>query len=66
MAEQLQYKYQLDLDGHGGTFRLKFLMLSGSLVFKVDSPLYQHWMADLVPWASWPACSSAAWCDACD
>ena len=52
MERQFHYKYQLDIDGHGGTFRLKHLMLSGSLVFKVDSPLFQPWMLALVPWVS--------------
>lgn len=49
-ADQLAYKYQLDLDGHGGTFRFKHLLLTGSLVFKVDSPMNQFWMPQLIPW----------------
>ena len=55
--EQLQYKYTLDIDGHGGTWRLKHLFLSGSLVFKVDSPINQFWMPHLEPWVS---CRGAA------
>ena len=52
LDQQLAYKYQLDIDGYAGSFRLKHLMLSGSLVFKVDSPFTQHWMLALVPWVS--------------
>ena len=48
--DQVEYKYQLDLDGHGTTFRVKHLLQSGSLVFKVDSPLAQNWMSELRPW----------------
>ncbi|KAI3432635.1 hypothetical protein D9Q98_004181 [Chlorella vulgaris] len=48
--QQFEYKYQLDIDGHGGTFRLKHLLISGSLVFKVDSPINQFWMPHLRPW----------------
>lgn len=50
--QQFEYKYQFDIDGHGGTFRLKHLMISGSLVFKVDSPINQFWMPHLRPWVS--------------
>ena len=60
--EQLQYKYTLDIDGHGGTWRLKHLFLSGSLVFKVDSPINQFWMVHLEPWVR---CRAAVGCLQC-
>ncbi|EFN51444.1 hypothetical protein CHLNCDRAFT_33034 [Chlorella variabilis] len=48
--EQLQYKYILDADGLGSVFRSKHLLISGSLVFKIDTPIAQFWATEIRPW----------------
>lgn len=45
-----QYRYVLNMDGFGASSRLRTQMLSGSLIFKVDSPLMSHYMEGLKPW----------------
>jgi hypothetical protein len=50
MDRQQQFKYTLDMDGGGSTFRLKNLFLGGFLVFKVDSDTSQFWFDSLEPY----------------
>lgn len=50
LMEVCNYKYMLDVDGYGSTFRLKTLLHCGSLLFKVDSLSSQFFYDDLVPW----------------
>jgi len=49
MEQQQKYKYTLEMDGGGTTFRLKNLLLGGFLVFKVDSDTTQFWSDSLQP-----------------
>jgi len=51
IEEQMKYKYILDLDGASSTFRMKNLLLSGSVVLKVESPEHprQFFFQDLQP-----------------
>lgn len=44
------YKYWLDVDGWGATFRLKNYLHGEAVVFKVESEYYQHFHASLQPW----------------
>jgi len=44
------YKYQMNIDGTVAAYRLPFLLAGGALVFKVDSPYYEHFYHSLVPW----------------
>ena len=44
------FKYWLDIDGHGATFRFKNYLHGDSVVFKVESEYYQYFHADLRPW----------------
>ncbi len=37
MEDMYKHKYVLDMDGIGATFRHRFLLLSGSLLFKIES-----------------------------
>ena len=44
------YKYQMNLDGTVAAYRLPFLLAGGALVFKADSPYYEHFYPSLTPW----------------
>lgn len=44
------YKYQLNLDGTVAAYRFPFLLVGDSVVFKQDSPYYEHFYSDLTPW----------------
>lgn len=48
--QQLGYRYVLDMDGAGSTFRVKNALLSGSLLFRVESGASQFFFPDLVPY----------------
>eukprot|EP00906_Rhabdomonas_costata_P014113 RCo020265 len=45
----LQHKYVLDIDGWGTTFRMKNLLLSNSLLVKVEDDLWQFFTGELLP-----------------
>jgi hypothetical protein len=47
--ELLQYKYQLGMDGTVAAYRFPYLLAGGSLVFKQDSPYYEHFYKQLKP-----------------
>ena len=46
----LQNKYLIDCDGAGASFRYKNLLLSHSLVFKVQEDMYQFYDDEFLPW----------------
>lgn len=46
-GEIIRYKYLLDIEGHGPTFRLKNLLLSNSVVFKLQEEGMQWFYPDL-------------------
>lgn len=41
-STKFQYKYQLNIDGTVAAYRLPYLLAGNSLVFKQDSPFYEH------------------------
>ncbi|XP_067934132.1 protein O-glucosyltransferase 3-like isoform X2 [Watersipora subatra] len=45
-----KYKYQLNIDGTVAAYRFPYLMVANSLVFKQDSPYYEHFYRELQPW----------------
>eukprot|EP00854_Cymbomonas_tetramitiformis_P028136 gene28136-34827_t len=45
-----KYKYWLDVDGHGATFRFKNYLFGGAVIFKVESEYYQHFHNVFRPW----------------
>lgn len=45
----LQYKYQINIDGTVAAYRLPYLLAGDSVVFKQDSPFYEHFYRDLLP-----------------
>ncbi|KAK6632466.1 Protein O-glucosyltransferase 2 [Polyplax serrata] len=45
-----QYKYQINLDGTVAAYRLPFLLAGDSVVLKQDSPYYEHFYKELVPY----------------
>lgn len=45
-----QYKYQLNVDSHGPDNRLFNQFMSGSLVFKLESPFKTFETLDMKPW----------------
>jgi hypothetical protein len=50
LAEQQKiFKYILDVDGGGSTWRFKSLLSGGWTIFKIDSPNEQFWFSELVP-----------------
>lgn len=49
-SAQKHYKYLIEVDGNGADFRLKNMMLSGSVVFKVTSEMSEFWSDGLQPW----------------
>ncbi|XP_059382901.1 protein O-glucosyltransferase 3 [Carassius carassius] len=42
-----KYKYQVNVDGTVAAYRFPYLMLGNSLVFKQDSPYYEHFYTHL-------------------
>uniref|UniRef100_A0A8D8V931 KDEL motif-containing protein 1 n=1 Tax=Cacopsylla melanoneura TaxID=428564 RepID=A0A8D8V931_9HEMI len=48
--EFFDYKYQLNLDGTVAAYRFPYLLAGDSLVFKQDSPYYEHFYTQLQPW----------------
>ena len=49
-ADFARFKYWLDVDGHGASFRLKNYLTGDSVIFKVESEYYQHFHTALQPW----------------
>jgi len=47
--QQKLWKFILDVEGGGSTWRLKSLLSGGWTIFKVDSPYEQFWYSELVP-----------------
>uniref|UniRef100_A0A6J0UDJ2 Protein O-glucosyltransferase 3 n=1 Tax=Pogona vitticeps TaxID=103695 RepID=A0A6J0UDJ2_9SAUR len=45
-----KYKYQVSIDGTVAAYRFPYLLLGDSLVIKQDSPYYEHFYMDLLPW----------------
>mmetsp|Transcript_37922 Transcript_37922/g.60813 ORF Transcript_37922/g.60813 Transcript_37922/m.60813 type:complete len:499 (-) Transcript_37922:361-1857(-) len=45
-----RYKYWLDIDGHGASFRYKNYLFGDAVIFKVESEYYQHFHRALQPW----------------
>lgn len=43
------YKYQLNLDGTVAAYRLPYLLAGDAVVFKQDSPYYEHYYRELEP-----------------
>ncbi|CAG7669073.1 unnamed protein product [Allacma fusca] len=44
------YKYQLNIDGTVAAYRFPFLLAGDSVVFKTESPYFEHFYKDLKPW----------------
>jgi len=49
IEQQMGHRYVLDMDGAASTFRLKNLLLTGSVVFRVQSGAEQFFFRDLQP-----------------
>lgn len=47
---QLQYKYQINIDGTVAAYRLPYLLAGDSVVLKQDSGYYEHFYNELRPW----------------
>ncbi|XP_013409314.1 KDEL motif-containing protein 1 [Lingula anatina] len=45
-----KWKYQLNIDGTVAAYRFPYLLAGGSLVFKQDSPYYEHFYKQLEPY----------------
>lgn len=45
----VQYKYQLNIDGTVAAYRFPYLLASDSVVFKQNSPFYEHFYKQLKP-----------------
>lgn len=48
--DHANYMYLLDIEGRGYSGRLKFLMLTGSVVFVMDRPHVEYWHNEFQPW----------------
>lgn len=46
----LQYKYQINIDGTVAAYRFPYLLSGGGLVLKQDSSYYEHFYKQLKPW----------------
>lgn len=46
---QFQHKYQINIDGTVAAYRFPYLLAGNSLVFKQESPFYEHFYKQLVP-----------------
>lgn len=44
-----QYKYQINIDGTVAAYRFPYLLAGNSLVFKQESPFYEHFYKQLEP-----------------
>lgn len=44
-----QYKYQINIDGTVAAYRFPYLLIGDSLVFKQESPYYEHFYHQLEP-----------------
>jgi hypothetical protein len=52
--ELFSYKYLLDIDGNASTFeRCRLLLLSNSVLLKIESPFEQWYYKVLVPWKNY-------------
>lgn len=49
ITDFLQYKYQISLDGTVAAYRLPYLLTGDALIFKQDSPYFEHFYSDLLP-----------------
>lgn len=45
----VQYKYQLNIDGTVAAYRFPYLLSGDSVVFKQNSPFYEHFYKQLKP-----------------
>nr|XP_006811770.1 PREDICTED: KDEL motif-containing protein 1-like [Saccoglossus kowalevskii] len=45
-----KFKYQINLDGTVAAYRFPYLLISDAVVFKHESPYYEHYYGDLQPW----------------
>ncbi|KAL9976452.1 hypothetical protein ACROYT_G013755 [Oculina patagonica] len=45
-----KWKYQINIDGTVAAYRLPYLLAGDSVVFKQQSPYYEHFYGDLQPW----------------
>lgn len=45
-----QYKYQINVDGTVAAYRFPYLLAGGGLVFKQQSPYYEHFYSGLKEW----------------
>lgn len=50
MKNDFQYKYLVNVDGFVAAYRLAHLLMGNSLVFKQESPYYEHYYKALKPW----------------
>ncbi len=52
LEEHAEYKYLLDIEGTGWSARLKFLLMTGSVVFIVERPSnkLEYWHNMFIPW----------------
>lgn len=57
------YKYWLDVDGHGATFRYKNYLHGDSVIFKVESEYYQYFHPELKPWVHFIPVNKADFAD---
>ncbi|KAF9406309.1 hypothetical protein HW555_013264, partial [Spodoptera exigua] len=44
------FKYQINVDGTVAAYRMPYLLAGGGLVLKQQSPYYEHFYPQLVPW----------------
>lgn len=44
------YKYQINIDGTVAAYRMPYLLAGGGMVFKQDSPYYEHFYSQLRAW----------------
>lgn len=44
-----QYKYQINIDGTVAAYRFPYLLAGNAVVFKQDSPFYEHFYKSLRP-----------------
>lgn len=45
-----QFKYQINIDGTVAAYRFPYLLAGDSVVFKQESPYYEHFYGQLQPW----------------
>lgn len=50
LSEHCKYKYLLNFDGVAASFRLKNILLCGSLVFYAEPKWLENWYYMLIPW----------------